>query len=272
MLFLSLLLLVPCYGTGSSSATPVRSSFAGRDTLPLAASERVVFLGVSGDYSGDAQVAVRAQLEGELGLRVVGSPVRSLSEKSRLVWAVRTTEAKSLARQIAKPFKRTGYEVEPLRMTAFSLLGRSTSSTVQRGLRNLERTEDKVWASHHEVKEGVVWTFHEKQLNSSKLLDHLRDADLKASYYHHELELAPGQKANVDDLAREAEKSLDLVRASGREEALILDLYLRDVNNLLALDRGRHTVPCPDVLDVLAKAPQAEWSVTLLSQGYPFQD
>lgn len=267
-----LLFFGSCYGSGGASAPANVLPAGDRDTLPLVANEVMVFVGLTGDFSGENELRLREYLSRELGLRVVGSPVRSLADKGRQVWAVRTTDPEGLAKEVAGPLKQRGYQATPVRATVMVLLGRPSSGEVQRVLRDLDRQEKKVWASHFDAQEGVVWTFHEPRISAEKLMDEVRRREIKAAFHHQELELAAKEAADLPALAKQAEQNLDLVKAGSRDQALVLDLYLRNVETLLALERGRRVVACPDVLSFLGSVPAGKlsWSVTLENRGYPF--
>lgn len=275
MLATATLLLLTLYGSGSTgaSATTVRPNFGDRETLPLVASESLVFLGIAGDYSGGGDIKMAERLEQDFGLKVVGSPVRSMSDKKRLVWGVRSTDtAKKLERSLRKKMKKDGYEVFALRATVFALLGNQSGSQVARTLRGYERSESKAWAFHISPRSSLVWGFHEPKLKSEKLKDGMRDVKVRSSFHHQELELEAKEGTDVAALAKEASQKLDLVRASNHDKFLVLDIYLRDLDSFLALERGKHTMACPDVMNFLEEVPAGKlsWSVTLENKGYPF--
>ncbi|TAH36978.1 MAG: hypothetical protein EYC70_08320 [Planctomycetota bacterium] len=271
VLLLTLVLAGAVYGSGVSGPAAV-VPLGDRDTLPLVATESLVFLGFSGDFAGDAEVRFRALAGDELGLVLVGSPIRSSSDKSRLVWAVRTDDPVNLGKRLVKPFKEKGYAAQPLRATALSVLGGQSDSDVLRGMRDLDRSERRVWAFYQDGKESLLWVFHEPKLAAEKLVDEVRDRKLKVGFYHQELELQAKEDADVQALAQQATGKLDLARASNRGRFLVLDVYLRDVDAFLALDRGKKTMACPDVLTFLQDVPAGKlsWVVTLENRGYPF--
>lgn len=266
-------LLGALYGSGVANAPAVLPA-GDRDTLPLVASESVVFLGFSGDFAGEAEVRFQEMAGQELGLALLGSPVRSLSDRCRLVWAARTSDAEGIAKKLARPLKEKGYQVTLLRATVFSVLGNPSSAEVQRGLRTLDRSEKRLWACFLALEANLIWLFHEPRLTSARLLDAAREADLKVAFYHQELELEAKEEADVEMLARQASQKLDLLRAGSREKHLVLDVYLRDLPSLLALERGKKVSACPDVLAFLRDVPagRLSWVVTLDNRGYPFVD
>lgn len=271
MLILALLLAGSVYGSGAPATAVVRP-VGDRDTLPLVSTETLVFLGFNGDFGAEAEVKFHEFAIQELSLNFVGSPLRSTADKAQLVWAVRTDNPSGLAQKIAKPLKEKGYTVTALRTTAFSILGGQAAAEVQRGMRELDRVEKKVWGFFQDNKEGLLWVFHEPKLAAEKLMGEIRDAKVKAGFYHQELELEAKEGVDAKALADQACQKLDLARASNREQFLVLDVYLRDVDGFLALNRGKRTVACPDVLKFLQEVPAGNlsWVVTLENRGYPF--
>jgi len=269
----ALLLLMPAYGSGvPAGARTASAPFGERETLPLVASERVVFFGFEGDFTGDGDLKLAGLLEEEFQLPVLGTAIRAHSTRDRLVFAVRTSEdVKKLDRSLNRGLKKKGYKAEPLHVTALSLLDRSSGSALSRDMRNVERDESKVWASAVRPGNRLIWVFHEPRMSASKVLDAVRDAGVRCSYHHMEVELTAQQNADLAALRDLAGEKLDLLRASEQDGRLLLDLYLRDVDSFLALQRGRRTVPCPDVLDFLDEVPagRLQWQVTLDIEGNP---
>jgi lambda repressor-like predicted transcriptional regulator len=275
VLLTALLLALP-YGSGTAApAPPLRPSLGDRDTLPLSASaETLVFVGLAGDQvAGSGRALVEDFLAKDWGVTLVGEPVRSLATRDRAVFAVRTADdpGTSLRRQ-RRVLKRHRLQAEQLQVTALALLGNYSYSQLQTALRSVERREDKIWAFFIDNRENVIWAFHEAKLDPDGVLDAIRRARIKVSFYHQELELEAGGGTDVETLAGQARDRLDLVGATARDGSLVLDLYLRGVGSFLALQRGRKTVACPDVLPFLREVPASDlaWKVTLDNRGYPF--
>ncbi|RMH00843.1 MAG: hypothetical protein D6702_12865 [Planctomycetota bacterium] len=259
--------------TGPLTALPQFSG--GPNKVALGAEESLIFLGLQGDYSGELELQVRDRLSEEFGLQVVGSPVASLTDKDKRVWAIRTTEDfKSIRKKLLRPLKKRGYSLEELRATAFSPIDRVSGSAIKAAMREVERADKYVWASYMDFREGTIWVFHEDRLKSEKLLDRIRNTRLKVAFYHHEIQLEPDSPdLRLDGLAESAKEKLDALAVTGRDNALVIDLYLRDVDSFLALDRGRHTVACPDLSPLLGRGRKAAgWAVVLENRGYPFVD
>ncbi|MCH2112716.1 MAG: hypothetical protein MK213_07640 [Planctomycetes bacterium] len=243
------------------------------EPLPFTTTEQVLFLGVEGDFSGELESEVVLLLKAQKGLKVVGGSVRARGTKTHRVFAVSTAlEGKELERNLKRSMKKAGYEAKVLRGTALSLLERSSSSTVQRVLQTLEREEDKVWAGHRDMKAGVIWVFHESRFDPKELHASFRSAKIKTGFHHLELTLETSSEANFSRMATLAKESLDLVTSKGEGRQLILDVYLRDLEGMLALKNGEHTVSCPDIAAALGSDPEVRWTVRLENVGYPFLD
>ncbi|HEX9794575.1 MAG TPA: hypothetical protein VGC54_11385 [Planctomycetota bacterium] len=278
MLVPTLLLLLPAYGSGLSNPTlAARPVFGDRDTLPLVASESLFFLGIEGDFKGNAIEDMEAYLSGEMGLKLVGKPVRGLANRERVVFGVRSGEASAekVVRPLTRPLKKLGYKVEDLRLTALSLIGSNSVSGLQRSLRGVERADSDLWAFSMDAKENLIWGFHGSKFKAEELLEEVRDSGLKASFHHQEFEFGAGEGADLAALTGLAGEKLDLVRATERDNVLVLDLYLRELDRFLALDRKQATMACPDIVSpFLQKVPAGKlnWQVTLENRGYPFVD
>ncbi|KAA3615178.1 MAG: hypothetical protein DWQ01_00195 [Planctomycetota bacterium] len=244
--------------------------------MALETQQKLIFLGIAGDYSGGADLKMRDRLQQEFSLEVVGNPIRSLSDKEKLIWTVKADQqAKKQLRKMSRPLKKDGYVLDQLRTTAFSLLGsRRSGSALQMALKAVERGDKNIWAFNIQVREGVIWAFHEPRTKSEKLLDKIKKQKVKASFYHQEFELEAKEGADVHTMVGQAKDKLDLVRANCIDQFLVLDLYLRDVEEFLALKRGHRTMACPDLLEFLAEVPGGNltWSVTLENKAYPFVD
>jgi len=252
-----------------------RSHVSDLETTALAATETVIFLGLRGDFSGDIELSMADQLEAKEDITIVGDPVRALATKNTRIWAIRTpTTAKKLERGLKREMKKAGYEVDILKGTALTSLGDDRSATLKRALRDLEREEDKVWGSHLDSREGIMWVFHESKVDGKDIQKVLRKSKVKTGFHHIELTLAAKGELQADGLAKQAGKDLDLARASSNGSELVLDVYLRDLEGMLALRRGKHNIACPDVLCFLGSVPagELEWTVTLDTTGFPFKD
>jgi len=245
------------------------------ETVALAASESIVFLGLRGDFAGDKELSLGSRLDAKKNLSIVGEPVRSFAIKDVRVWAVRTAlSANKLERELRRDLKKTGYQVEVLSGTALSVLGKMQSAVLKRSLRDLERAEQKVWASHVNTRDGIIWVFHEPKFDSKDIQAQLRKSKVKTGFHHIELILEAQGELQADELAVQAKSALDLARASVNGSSLVLDIYLRDLAGMLALKRGKHNIVCPDVLAFLGNVPAGEldWTVTLDMTGFPFRD
>lgn len=248
---------------------------AERQTMALDASESLVFLGIEGDFVNDGDIAMVQRLESDFKLEVIGQPVRSTTTRSRYVFAVQGDSASKLARKLKRSLKKDGYKVIPLRITVVSAVGEAKSRDIKRAAQAAERAEKKVFATFAATREGLIWVFHESKLKAEKVLDLFEEGDTLFDFYHQEIELAPDKGGNIADLAQLsalASEKLDLVRASQAEGFLTLDLYLRDLDSMILMVRGRHSFACLDVYDSFLKPQKTEanWVVTFENDGYPF--
>jgi hypothetical protein len=268
------LVALPLVWLGLSGTTPAAPQFGGPSRVPIESKEALIFIGIEGDYSDDVELAMRDRLGEEFSLNVVGSPVRSMTDKGQRVWAIRTEKAfKDLRKELLRPMKKEGYTLTELRATALTTIGRVSGSVLKAQLREFERAEKYVWASHLDFREGTVWVFHEPKLKSDKLLDELRKADIQLAFHHHELSLeAEAEGLSVSGL-EESAKGLDVLAVTAKDNGVVIDVYLRDLDRLMALDRGRHTVACPDLSRLIGTpGATAGWVVTIENRGYPFVD
>ena len=232
----------------------------------------MVFLGIDGNYDAAGDEGV-AKILADLELPVVGDPVRSLFQRDRMVWAVLTDEPDKILRRVKSKLKKKGFKVARLRVSAMSLLEPASRSSALRAVKAVEAEEKKVWAASLHLKEDLIWVFHESRLDSRVLLRQFRKGRLSPGFYHQEIVLAAREGTDMKALAVDASVKLDLVRASQREQNLVLDLYYRDVESFLALRKGKTTYACPDVLPFLETvAGSVQWKVTLDNKGYPFVD
>lgn len=258
---------------GSLQATP---DFLGdRGTLSLSAAESVVFLGITGDYKEMPAEHLAVYLEQEADVELVGESIRAMSDPSRRVWAVRTAEPKKLAKSLRKPLMKKGFKGTQLRATVVEALGKDDSS-LRSAQRSVER-EDKIWTIWGTRRAPGVWVFHDKKLTSKKVEGLFRKTKAKVAFYHQEFEFSTTEGADLPTLTTAAEENLDSVRVCIREECLVLDLFLRDLDSLLLLENAKGTKRylCPDIVDPFlgtSAAASLEWAVTLENKGFPFVD
>ena len=253
------------------------------DTLPLQRGEIVFFLGISGDFTEGKDQEMQAALSGALGLDILGNPVRSLTSRDRLVWAVRAGEGDDPAKMIRKlirPLKKNGYKPTRVHATVLTPTGRALSASLRTAARKIERDNPKVWGTFLSSKNRVLWVFHDSKLKGKKVLEGVREAKVKVSFHHQELELQhstnreEASESAATEAASLAKTELDLVGSQIRDGRLILDVYLRDLDHLLLLAKGRKIILCPDVTPGFfaeGEAGNAAWVVTLDAEGYPFQ-
>ncbi len=275
MSLLTTLLSLPLCWLGLNGPVPAAPQFGGPNKVPIESQEALIFVGIEGDYSNDVELQLRDRLAEEFGLNVIGSPVRSMTDKGQRVWALRTTEEfKTLRKKLLRPMKKEGYTLTELRATAMGAVGRVSGSTLKAQLREFERSQKYVWASHQDYREGIVWLFHEPKLKSDKMLSSLRKASIKLAFHHHEIELeADAEGLSVNGLEAKAKEELDVCAVANKEDRLVIDFYLRDLDRMMALDRGRHTVACPDLSKLIGQPGAASgWVVTIENRGYPFVD
>ena len=261
------------------------ASGADTDTLPLQGGETVFFLGISGDFTEGKDQEMQAALSATLGLDILGDPVRSLTSRDRLVWAVRAGEGddpSTMVRRLIRPLKKNGYKPTRVHATVLTPTGRALSASLRTAARKIERDNPKVWGTFLSSKNRVLWVFHDQKLKGKKVLESVREAKVKVSFHHQELELQePANRGGTSgsavatEAASRAKIELDLVGSQIRDGRLILDVYLRDLDHLLVLAKGRKIILCPDVTPGLfaeAEAENAAWVVTLDAKGYPFKD
>ena len=253
------------------------------DTLPLQGGKTVFFLGISGDFTEGKDQEMQAALSGALGLDILGNPVRSLTSRDRLVWAVRIEEGDDPAkiiRKLIRPLKKNGYKPTRVHATVLTPTGRALSASLRTAARKIERDNPKVWGTFLSSKNRVLWVFHDPKLKGKKVLEGIREAKVKVSFHHQELELqhsvshGGASESAATEAASLAKNELDLVGSQIRDGLLILDVYLRDLDHLLVLAKGRKIILCPDVtlgLFAEGEAENAAWMVTLDAKGYPFQ-
>lgn len=244
-----------------------------RATIALTTEQSLVFYGFSGDFSGDKEVTFALSLKEEHGLSLVGDPVRSLSDTDRRVWAVSTDDPDQSTGKLARRLRKQGYTVARLHVSAFSMLGSPSRSQIQRAIRSLERGQRRFWAASVKDTEGVLWTFHDPKLAPSKIRDGLRKSKVKASGFHQEVELQMSESADGEQLSVLARDQLDLVRSSVSGDQLIIDIYLRGADRLMAIPKGSRFMACPSLQAFLDIAPEGGLGgqITLDNLAYPFR-
>ena len=250
-------------------------SLLGGDPLPLSGHESLLFLAVTGDFSGEQELEVGDFLREEQKLALLGDPVRSAASKTTRIWAVATSETpKNFLRGLLRPLKKLDYRPALVHASAFKLIAQSKASLVRRSLRNLELEDRKVLASSLDFRAGLFWVFHDDGMHAKKLLSQLRTFDLKVAYHHQEIILQARPDADLARFADSAAAHLDSARISQRNNTLVIDLYLRDLSSMLALSKSRSVVACPDVLPFLGEVPAGEldWLVDFDLAGFPFSD
>ncbi|MBT3339894.1 MAG: hypothetical protein HOM34_07090 [Planctomycetes bacterium] len=263
--------------TVSVQANFALTSIAERQTMALDASESLVFLGIEGDFANDGDVAMSQRLENEYKLQVIGRPVRATSNREHYVFAVQADDAGKLARKMKRGLKKDDYKVSALCLTVVVAVGEVKSRDLRRAAQMVEENDKSVFASFVSKREGLVWVFHESKLKSKKVLALFDESKVLFDFYHQDVELAPDKDGKISDLAQlaaTASEKLDLARASQAEGYLTLDVYLRDLDSMILMQRGRHTFACLDVYKPFIKPLKSEtkWIVTFDNSGYPFVD
>ncbi|HBF23472.1 MAG TPA: hypothetical protein DDW23_06625 [Planctomycetes bacterium] len=263
------------------------SSFANdSETLPLQGGEIVFFLGITGDFTDGKERDVESALSSTFDLDLLGGPVRSLTSRERLVWAVQCSSDEDpgkMIRRLVRPLKKNGYKPSRVKATVLTPTGRALSASLRTAARKVERDNPKVWGTFLSSKHNVLWVFHDPKLTGKKVLEGIREGKVKVSFHHQELEVkplsqpAPGgsEGGALSQIEKRAKTELDLVGAQMREGVLILDVYLRDLNHLLSLKKGKKVLLCPDVVPGVygddVDTSNASWELTFDVGGYPFQ-
>jgi hypothetical protein len=245
------------------------------ETYPLETKESLFFMGVEGDFSGELEDALTSRLQSKLKLEFVGKPIRSSITKERKVWAVRTElSSKALAKSLKKELRKSGYKATLLNGTAFSLLAKTSGSTVHRAFRDLARSESKIWAFDPDSKAEVIWVFHDPKIDSAKLKKSLRETKLKLGFHHIKLGLTAEHSQPSEELVSGVGESLDLVTVKKAGQGLQIDIYLRDIESMMALEEVGSTVACPNLQRALLKNGPADlaWTVSLENPGFPFAE
>jgi len=193
------------------------------------------------------------------------------------VFAVQADDAGKLARKMKRGLKKDDYKVSALCLTVVVAVGEVKSRDLRRAAQMVEENDKSVFASFVSKREGLVWVFHESKLKSKKVLALFDESKVLFDFYHQDVELAPDKDGKISDLAQlaaTASEKLDLARASQAEGYLTLDVYLRDLDSMILMQRGRHTFACLDVYKPFIKPLKSEtkWIVTFDNSGYPFVD
>ncbi|MFK5955750.1 MAG: hypothetical protein QM477_04800 [Planctomycetota bacterium] len=244
-----------------------------RGTLSLSAAESVVFLGIAGDYSEVNADDLAIRLSGELDLVFVGDSIRAMADRSRRVWAVRTGEPKKVVKKLKKPLKKLGFKVTKLQVTVVQPL-RNDARAMRSASRVIEG-DKKVWTVWADRRSPGVWIFHESKLSGKKIEGMFRKTDAKVAFYHQEFEFSTNQGADLPALTAAAEENLDSLKVCVREDHLVLDLFLRDIDSMLLLENEKHTKQflCPDIVNPFlgtSAVASLDWAVTLENTGFPF--
>lgn len=250
----------------------------GRVTIPLGGeTEQVVFLGIEGDYRAMEPDKMAELLTTAHELELIGTSLRSETEGDRRVWAVKTnSSAIKLAKTLKRSLDKIEFEVYPVHVTVLSPLASVDLRDVRSAVRLSERAEEKITAIHFDSGTRQMWVFHDPKLKSKKVEKVFRDLEMLIDFHHQEFDLVAGGEAkasaNLDALNGCAGEKLDLVRSTRREDALVLDVYLRDMESFQVLELNKRDYFCPAfAATLLADAPAGvEWSVTLSNDGFPF--
>jgi len=256
-------------GAGVASPAPDAGAFA---SSTLGAQTTVVFLGIEGDYKEVSVEDLTKWFDEEKEQKVVGKPLRAISDQSRRVWALETDEPKKLLRGLKSGLKKQGFKASMLVTTAVEPLEKDARA-VRTALRTIEQ-EKKVWTSYNARGSEIIWVFHEKSYEAKKVEGLFRDTDATVAYAHQNVSLAPAQCDDLATMAVELTEKLDALKVSTNEDHFVADLFLRDIESFLVLhqDGGKKMVFCPSTLLRAVPADQdpATWQVTIDNTGYPF--
>jgi len=244
-----------------------------RGTLSLSAAESVIFLGISGDYKAVSAEDLAIRLAGDEDIEFVGKSIRAMGDRSRRVWAIRTDEPKKAAKKLKKPLKKLGFKVSKLKLSVVQPL-KSDSKALRTASRTVEG-DKKVWAVWADRRSPGVWVFHETKLSGKKVEAMFRKTAAKVAFYHQEFEFSTNEGADLPALTTAAEENLDSLKVLVREDRLVLDLFLRDIDSMLLLEneKGTKQFLCPDIVDPFlgtSAAASLDWAVTLENDGFPF--
>ncbi len=256
---------------GALQAAP--GALAARGTLSLSSAEHVAFLGISGDYKEMPADHLAIWLEGERDLELVGQSIRALSDPTRRVWAVRTEDPKKLVRSLKGPLKKRGFKLTALHVTVVEALKKDP-----RAMRTAQRTVEadaKIWTMAGGRRSPAVWVFHDAKLSSKRVEGLFRKTPSKVAFFHQEFEFTTNEGADLPALTTVAEEKLDALKVGIRENHLVLDLFMRDLDSMLLLKnkKGTEQFLCPDIVRPFlgtGAAGSLDWAVTLENDGFPF--
>jgi nitrogen regulatory protein PII-like uncharacterized protein len=264
-------------GVAISAVNAVPSSGT-KTTIPLAGDEpQVVFLAIEGDYRAMTPAKLTDFLVTAHELELLGESLRADTNSSMRVWAVVSKDSSTkLAKSLKRTLKKLEFTVAPLNITVLSPLGRAKSRDVRSAARAVELADNKVPLVYQAGFSKQLWVFHDPKLNSKKVEKVFRATEVLFDFYHQEFDLTAGGEAkasaNLDELNGCASEKLDLVRCSRREDALVVDVYLRNMSSFQLLEKSKRKYLCPALANTLLKdCPSAVvWSVTLSNDGFPF--
>lgn len=244
-----------------------------RGTLSLSAAESVIFLGITGDYKEVSEEDLAIRLAGDEDVVFVGESIRAMGDRSRRVWAIRTEEPKKVAKKLNKPLKKLGFKATQLQLSVVQPL-QNDSKAMRTASRTIEE-DKKVWAVWADRRAPGVWVFHESKLDGKKIEGMFRKTDARVAFYHQEFEFSTNEGADLPALTTAAEENLDSLKVLVREERLVLDLFLRDIDSMLLLEneKGTKQFLCPDIVNPFlgtSAAASLDWAVTLENDGFPF--
>jgi hypothetical protein len=276
--------------TPTSTASPALSAsaaspfFVEQSTVSLNSAESVVFLGITGDYKATTADELAEWLLKEKKVVVVGESIRSMGDASRRVWAVKSEDPKKLVKSLKSGLKKQGFKATPLLATALTPLN-DNSRALKAAMRDVEKSEKKIWTLWGGGRDKAVWVFHERKIDSKRIESVFRKTESKMSFYHQEFcfksDALSGEgkvteaSVNVESMSETAAASMDCLKVISRDGGLVMDLYMRDMSSVLLLssDNGRHQFLCPNVHESPVKrlqVPELNWTVTLEGRGVPF--
>ncbi|MDA0667252.1 MAG: hypothetical protein O3A95_03575 [Planctomycetota bacterium] len=244
-----------------------------RGTLSLSAAESVVFLGITGDYREVSAEDLAIRLAGEEDIAFVGESIGAMGDRSRRVWAIRTDEPKKVSKKLDKPLNKLGFKATQLQLSVVQPL-QNDAKAMRTASRTIE-DDTQVWAVWADRRGPGVWIFHESKLSGKKIEGMFRKTEAKVAFYHQEFEFSTNDGADLPTLTTAAKEKLDSLKVSVREERLVLDLFLRDIDSMLLLEneKGTKQFLCPDIVHPFlgtSAAASLDWAVTLENDGFPF--
>lgn len=260
------------------SAVNAVPGIGAKTTIPLGGDEpQVVFLGIEGDYRTMTPEKMTDFLTTAHELELLGESLRAETNSDMRVWALVSKDSSiKVAKSLARDLKKLDFSVVPLNATVMTPLAKAKSRDVRAAVRAVEREDNKVPVAYLGRSSEQIWVFHDPQLNSKKIEKIFRATEVLFGFYHQEFDLTAGgeakESANLDALNGSADERLDLVRCSRREDALVLDVYLRDMSSFQLLEKSKRNYLCPALVSTLLKDVPAAviWSVTLSNAGFPF--